>query len=362
MRVFILALLAVTHLFAEENAVIPFSAEQMQKNSIALAKAAPAQLTLTLTTRGKIDVHPDCYAHILPPSPGIAHAAYKVVGDRVKEGEVIALLESSAVAEVKGAFLLAQEKTRLTEELYKREQILFQKKISSQFDFLKAESAYETAKIDLLLIEQKLHALGFRKEDMGSKTALNLYPIRAPLSGVVLARHLTQGEYVESRTKIYEVADLSKVWVEMGIPPKDLDRVKVGQSVDIAMDGIRQTGRLIYVSPIIRDESVATKAIAEIDNFKRQWRPGAYVEAVITTKAISVAMGIPKNAIQEIDGKQIVFVRMPEGFQKRIVEVGQKDHHTAEILKGLTKEEQIAATNTFLIKAELGKGSGDDDD
>lgn len=358
---FFLFLLTFSVLQGEEG-LIAFSQEQMQKSSISLVKAAPTQLTMTLSTRGKIEVHPDCYAHILPASPGIAHSAFKVVGDPVQQGEVMALLESSAVAEVKGAFLLAQEKACLAKEIFDKEQSLYNKRISSQFEYLKAKSAYETAKIDLLLLEQKLQAYGFRPEELSNDSNLRLYPIRSPLNGVVLARHITQGEYIEKTAKIYEVADLSKVWVEMGIPPKDLNRIQVGQSVKIFEDNLQQTGRLIYVSPVIHDASVATKAIAELDNSQGNWRPGGYVQAVITTKTIPIALGIPKNAIQEIDGEKVVFVHTPNGFQKKVVEVGLSDLATAEIKKGITHNDQIAATNTFLLKAELGKGSGDDDD
>lgn len=342
--------------------IIPFSEEQMQKNSISLVSATPSELTLTLSTRGKIEVHPDCFAHILPPSPGIAHEALKVVGDHVKEGEVMALLESSAVAEVKGAYLLAREKAQLAEMLYEKERNLFAKKVASQFEYLKAKSDFEMAKIELLLIEQKLQAFGFQPEEMLSQNNLRVYPIRAPLSGVVLARHITQGEYIESNAKIYEVADLSRVWVEMGISPKDLSQVQVGQEVKVQGDGLQQTGTLVYVSPVIHDASVATKAIAELDNSKRQWRPGSYVEAVVVTKKIQVNLSVPKNAVQEIDGEKVVFIKTKEGFEKKVVQIGLCDPHRIEIVKGINHNDLIAAKNTFLLKAELGKGADDDDD
>lgn len=356
-----LFLCVVQAAFCEEG-MIPFSKEQMEKASISLTNAAPAQLTMTFATRGKIEVHPDCYAHILPISPGIAHTAYKVVGDKVEKGEVIALLESTAVAEAKGAFLLAQEKVRLAEELYEREKVLCDKKITCLFEYLKAKSDYETSKIDLFLLQQKLQAFGIQPNEMASNNSLRFYPIRSPLKGVVLARHMTQGEYIETTSKIYEVADLSRVWVEMGIPPKELNRIHVGQEVKIFEEGKEQSGRLIYVSPLVHNASIATKAIAEFDNRKGIWRPGTYVKAIITTKKVDVSLGIPNSAIQEIEGEKVVFVHTPEGFQKKVVQVGLTDLSTAEIKKGLTSNEQIAVSNTFLLKAELGKGSGDDDD
>lgn len=361
MIIYLAFLMACCALQADEGA-ISFSTEQMEKASISLTQAKPKQLILTLTTRGKIDLHPDCFAHILPSSSGIAHEAYKVVGDPVQAGEVIAVLESITVAEMKGAYLLAKEKAELAQSLFERETNLYNKRATSRFDYLKAKSAYETAKIDRLLLEQKLEALGFRPNEISSTDNLRLFPIRSPLTGVVLARHMTQGEYIESNAKIFEVANLSKVWVEMGIPPQDLSRIEVGQEVKIRENGQEQIGRLIYVSPIIHDASVATRAIAEIENKNQQWRPGGYVEALITTKKIPVVLSVPKDSIQEIDGQKVVFVKTQEGFVKKQVQIGLSDLHAVEIVKGINNKDQIAANNTFLLKAELGKGADDDDD
>lgn len=348
------------HGHQEEN-VINMSQDQIKELGIQIKTAIPGELSVTISTRGKIMLHPDRLVHVLPKISGVAAEARKNIGDIVEEGEILAILESREMADTKANYLAAKEKLSLTSSLLEREKRLNEKKVSAEQDYLNAKSVYEEARINVQLAKQKLHAFGVNEEEIQGLSSeqdpdLRIYDIRSPMNGVIIARHITKGEFVENTTTIYEIADLSKIWIEIGVYPKDLIRVQKGQFVDVFFpDGKSTSAKIIYLSPIIQDETITAKAVAEVENPNENWRPGSFVKVNIATEKTSVPILIPKDATQEIEGKEFIFVRVPEGFEKRQVQLGVSNDANVEVLSGLSQGEEYASSKTFLLKADLGK-------
>jgi len=352
-----------------ENNTILISSEQIQSLGIQTENAKPNKVSLVVSTRGKIILHPDKLAHIVPKISGVVKEAKKNIGDFVEEGDVIAILESSEMAHIKADFLAAKEKETHLHSYFQQEELLHEKKISAAQDFFAAKTAYKEAQIQVKLAEQKLHTYGVEDAEIAhlsqeSNPELKMYEIRSPMSGSIIYRHLTKGEYVENNETIYEIADLSHVWVEMGIYPTDLSKVKVGQKVNVTLtdDQKPSIGKIIYLSPIIQDDSIATKAIAEMKNRNQKWRPGSFVKVDIVIDNVDAPVAISHQAIQEIDGKECVFLKTDEGFEKREVKTGLKDEAQVEILSGLDAGDEYANSNTFLLKADLKKDEEGVDD
>jgi cobalt-zinc-cadmium efflux system membrane fusion protein len=149
--------------------------------------------------------------------------------------------------------------------------------------------------------------------------------------------------------------------VEIGIYPKDLYRVKEGQMIEVAvpMENKGAKARLIYVSPIVEEETITAKAEAELDNPQGYWRPGVFVKVDIAAEKINLPVIISKEAVQNSNGRDFVFAVTPEGFEKRFVSLGQKDEKNIEVITGLNAGEQYVADKTFLLKAELGKSGAE---
>lgn len=353
----------------QEETIIHLSSDQLTEFGIQTKNAGPGEISVVISTRGKIVLHPDKLAHILPKISGVAKEALKNIGDPVKEGDVLAKLESREMAEIKANYLSAQEKERLARSLLEREKQLYDKKVSAQQDYIHANSTYEEAKINLQLAKHKLHAFGIDDEMIKGfaneqDPDLMIFDIRSPMDGFVIARHINKGEFIENTTTIYEIADFRSVWIEIGIYPKDLVKVKQGQLVDVSLscDGSAAEAKIIYLSPIIQDETITAKAVAELKNPSGNWRPGSFVKVNIATENHVVPLAIPKAAIQDIEGKDFVFVKVPEGFERRQVQVGVSDNENVEILSGLNTGEEYAASQTFLLKADLGKNEVGDED
>ena len=348
-----------------ENTV-KLTEEKIQQMGLKFQTAGPGNLLLTLSTRGKIIIHPDHLAHIIPKSAGVAREVNKNIGDFVRIGDIMAVLESRDMADVKASYLAALSKKRLAASSLKREEKLYKEKVSAGQDYLNAKNVYEESIISVQLARQKLRAFGLENEEIDqlanqNDPDLRLYQIRSPFDGAVIMRHITKGEFVENTTTIYQIADLSRVWVDIGIYPKDLYKVKEGQMVEVVVpvENKGSQAKLIYVSPIVADETITAKAVAELDNPQGFWRPGVFVKVNIATEKISLPLVIPKEAIQNSDGRDFVFVVTPEGFERRYIKLGQTDNENNEVISGLNPGDQYVTNKTFLLKAELGKSSAE---
>lgn len=353
----------------EEQVLVKISPEKIRDIGITIREAGPGVLNIDVSTRGKIVFHPDRLAHILPKVSGIAIEAKKNIGEKVYQGDLLAVLESREMADIKAEFLSALQKERLAKATFDREERLFRKKISAGQDFLSAKSAYEVSKLDVQLARHKLFAYGI--DDQGIEKLANQrdpnlsrYEIRAPIEGTIIGRHITQGEYIENTSQIYEIADLSNVWIEIGVFPKDLYKIQQGQKVTVSQttNKTQALAQLIYLSPIIQDETITATAIAQLDNAGGIWRPGTYVKVNIAVETLRSPLVVSKEAIQNIEGVDYVFIVTDEGFEKRPVKTGRSDATNIEIISGIPLGQKYAAAKTFILKADLGKNSVEHED
>jgi cobalt-zinc-cadmium efflux system membrane fusion protein len=212
---------------------------------------------------------------------------------------------------------------------------------------------------------QKLRALGLSEayiQQLAARVSARLtrYEVIAPLAGTVIEKHIAIGETLKDDTEAFMVADLSTVWVDLNIAVKDLALVRKGQRVVIAADAalLKAEGTVSYVSPVVSDETRTAVTRVVLPNPDGRWRPGLFVTATLIASETPVARLIPKTALQTIDGQPTVFVQTLEGFAPRPVTLGRANETHVEITAGLEAGEPYAATETFVLKADLGKGTG----
>jgi len=196
-----------------------------------------------------------------------------------------------------------------------------------------------------------------------SNESLQTYALTAPLSGVVTARNANPGEQTGERA-LFTVADLSTVWVEVSLFPRDRSRVRVGQSVRVKSGETGHTGhaadgKVVYVAPFGSASNQTLTARVLLDNPEGLWAPGLYVTADVTLAETQVAVAVRNVALQTLDERTVVFSQGPEGFQLQPVEVGRSDDEATEILGGLKAGDRYVADNSFILKAELGKGEAE---
>jgi cobalt-zinc-cadmium efflux system membrane fusion protein len=208
----------------------------------------------------------------------------KQEGDRVRKGELIAVVDSRELAEAKGAYLAATHHVEFTRVTLNREEMLWKKKISAEREYLDAKRAFDEAALAQKLAAQKLVVLGVPAATLPSLVSapaetMARYEIRSPLDGVVLERDITVGEAVTAEQKIFTVADLSTIWVDVSVYAKDLGAVHEGQhavvvSTDLATE---VSGRVSYVGPLVGQETRTATARIVLPNPGARWRPGLFV-------------------------------------------------------------------------------------
>jgi membrane fusion protein, heavy metal efflux system len=187
------------------------------------------------------------------------------------------------------------------------------------------------------------------------------YEIVAPLAGTVIEKRLNVGEFVKDDSEVFNVADLRTVWVNLHVPPADVTFVEKGQRVHITAGAHlpEVEGRISYIGALVVEDTRTVPVRAELSNSDGRWRPGLFVTARLTTKETTASVLIPKAAIQTIEGKLVVFVQTQEGFEARPVAVGQSNETHTEVMEGLAAGERYAATETFVLKADLGKSEAE---
>lgn len=341
--------------------MVHMSDDQMKEYGVVIQTAASGKLRQVIHAPAKIMIGADHIAHIYPKVTGTVLKAYKNLGESVAANEILATIGSREMAEAKAAYLAAYNRSLLAENTLEREKGLHEKRISAAQDYHRAESSREESLIDLELTKQKLHALGISEQDINQLPQeplknLMVYEMRSPIAGKVIERHVTQGELLSLDRETYTIADLNKLWVEMSIFPNERQYVKEGQVVTVSThDGQTTKATIVYLSPVINEETRTSTAIAEIDNRLGKWFSGTYVNAELVTDVIQVPLMAPKEAVQNIDGQDAVFISMADGFLVRPVKLGRSDDHYCEIVSGIEPGENYACKNTFLLKAELKK-------
>lgn len=339
---------------------IALSDAQLRASGIELAESAPGQLERMLTLPGEIGLNEDRTAHIAPRVTGVVESVPARLGQRVRKGDVLAVIASPFISEQRSQLAAAQRRLELARTVLEREKRLWQEQISAEQDFLQAQTALQEADIAVNNFRQKLTALGATPDPRAG----NRFELRAPFDATVLEKHITLGEVVKEDVNAFTLADLSTVWANFSVPAKDLAAVRVGKRsiVRAAALGAEVNGSITYVGTLIGAQTRMATARVVMDNPQEAWRPGLFVSVSIAADQHDAPVTVPIDAIQSLDGRPHVFVRVPGGFSPRAVELGASDGRRTEIKSGLAAGLKVAAAGSFMVRSELEKRSTDQPD
>lgn len=351
----------------EEEKMVTLTPEQIKIANFTVIKITPDSFKKRLSLPAEVSLNENKITHVVSPIPGVVHEIFKNLGDEVKTGELLATLKSREMAEAKAVYIAAHKEVNLKEDLYKREEQLVKQKLRPETEFLKTRNAYETAKIDLDQKKQKLIALGMTEEHIQNLPTqdgpLNIYNIESPINGKIIERHLTSGEIIASDKQIFTLANLDTVWINLSINSTSLPSIKKGQKVDVLSQAknLQVQGEILYVSPVINEETRTGRAIVELQNANNIWNPGDFVTAHVIIDEKRQFLSIPKDAIQKIEGENMIFIKTSDTTFKAEkvtpISFGQSD--AVEIKEALKEGLEIVTKNSFLLKAELGKSEAE---
>jgi cobalt-zinc-cadmium efflux system membrane fusion protein len=192
-----------------------------------------------------------------------------------------------------------------------------------------------------------------------SNQSLTVYEMKAAISGTVIERQVALGEYASEQKAAFTIADLTSVWVDLAISRRDLSRTKIGDVILIESgDGSAPVeAKLTYISPVSNADTQSVLARAVVANDPIRLRPGLFVTARLVLQAKEVPLVVKLSALQTVENRTVVFVKNGNKFEPRDVELGDRDAEQVEVIFGLIEGDVYAAKNSFVIKAELAKGS-----
>lgn len=345
----------------DHDHIVALTEDQIKEAKILTMPAKPGHLIQQIRAPGKVILSPESKAYVTPQVSGMVTKIYKQIGDDVRQDEVIAILESREIAEAKADYIAAARRAQLKQTLLSKEQTLRAQQISAEKDLWEAQAAAEEASINAELARQKLLALGFSVSEINGLADLNAqniqnlryYELRSPINGTLVATNLVLGEHVGTDHRAATVADLSQLLVEVDIPASQYKVIKKGLMAKASTGKNDQcSSEIVCFKPIVEDSTRTIKAYAKLKDENNNWTPGTYVNMLIDSQVTKQPLVIPLSAIQQIDGETVVFVAQADGFEIRPVTTGSRDNQRVAIIDGLQKGEQIAVTNTFLLKAD----------
>jgi cobalt-zinc-cadmium efflux system membrane fusion protein len=350
--------------------------EAVEPNSIALTQAqiGVAGITVDEAHGGILQQSLQVPGTVIPSADRIARIAVKLLGtvaelrkrlgDTVQRGEVVAVIESRDVADAKSDYLAARLTFALQQTLAARAKPLADVRAMAENEYLRIRASFDDARVKLESARQKLFALGLTEGQIAELPDvpvenLRRQELRSPISGSVAERRVDLGALVGREgleSELFVIVDLSEVWVELAIAPRDLASIHEGQAVRLSTpDGVAAEATIMFISPLLERDTRSAHVVALLPNKELHWRPGSFVSAAILMPEERAALVVPATALQTINGGPVVFVRTDAGFEKRPVKLGRRNGKAVEILGGLSEGERIAVTNSFILKSELGK-------
>lgn len=280
-------------------------------------------------------------------------AVHRNLGEPVKRGDVLVVLESREAADLTAEVQAARSQMQQAATTLEREERLFKERVSAEQDVIAARANAEAARIRLRLAQDRLGAAGGSGDG-----ASNRLTVRAPSDGFVIDRHAELGAVVAADSELFRVADLSVVSLDLSLAPDAAHAVRPGAAVAVSGAGRTGEARIAFVAPIIDPATRQVRALATLPNADGAWRIGETVSVRIARADAAAGIAVPRAAIQTVEDKPSVFVRTDKGFAVKHLVLGAANGDHVLVESGLEGGERIAVANSYVIKAELGKGEG----
>ncbi len=347
---------------------LKFSSDELKEFSIELARARPGTISKTLGLSGEVIVAPDKLFHVIPRVAGVVRKVFKEIGEKVKQGDLLATLSSRELAEAKARLVAANSLLQLANTSLTRERELYRKKVTAEREYLEAKQIQTEASIKLKSAKQRLLALGLSTQNVAtvlrsSGNDLTRYEMRAPTDGIIIDKHAVHGEVLNTETQAFTIADLNQVWVKLTVYQKDLPVIHEGQTVIVSTYHGLSVGRSEYrgtinwISPILAESTRSATARVILDNMDRRWRPGLFVNGAVAIAETSARVVVPRSALQNVEDRTVVFVQEGDEFEPRPVQLGRTDSDRVEIVQGLEPGETFVSKNSFTLKAQMSKNA-----
>jgi len=334
---------------AEPNEV-KVEASYLAVVGIVTEPAALGNLTTEILAPATVTAAPNGEAVVTAHAAGTIVRLFKQLGDSVRAGDTLALIESREVAALTADQATAESKATLARSSLAREQDLFNQRVTPRQDLERAQEGLAVAQTEVKRAKDAAAAAHVTPEGRIS--------VATPLAGTITAATAALGTFVQPETALFHITDPNFIQIEAAVPTADAQRVAIGDPAKITTpSGGVLAAAVRSVSPVVNEQTRAATIVLSLTGPRQALSSGQIVQVNIAPKS-SAPPGIvvPEDAIQNVGGRSVVFVRTADGFKVQPVVVGSRSAGRASIVSGLDPGQTIATTNAFFLKAELGKG------
>ncbi len=326
--------------------------ERIIASGVQLQTVTTGGLASEVVAQATVEAEPTGQAVLTARAAGSITQITKRLGDPVRAGETLALVSSRDAAQISADRSVATAKADLARKVLAREKRLYEQKVSPRQD-------YETAQSELVVAEAEARRAATAAGASGVSRDGRYVAVTSPISGRVTSMAASLGAFVQPETELFRISDPAKIQVEAAVTANDARRIQPGdQAVIETNSGETRTAIVRAVTPGVSEETRSATVVLTLTGGAGALQPGQLVRARITSRqSTSSGIVVSEEAVQTVEGRDVVFVRTKTGFKVQPVTVGQRSAGRVVIAQGLRGGETLAVKNAFLLKAELGKSA-----
>lgn len=343
---------------------IKIPADDIRASNIGVQAVAPGDVRQEILAPATVVAPPGSEAVLVSKVAGTVLNVNKRLGESVRAGEVLATLDSQDAASMAAERRVAQTRAEQARKVFARESNLFQQGVSPRQDMEAAKAALEVAEAETQRAVSVARAAHVSDDGRG-------VAVVSPIAGKVSLQSATLGAYVSPNDALFRVTAPGAVQVEASVTSSEAGRVATGDAATVITSSGEQVQAVVRsVTPTVSGNARRATVVLSLQGqgeAKSAVAPLVVGEGVQvrlharTEQAGSGGLMVPEEAVQNLDGRDVLFVRTAQGFRPQPVRIGSRSGGIAQVLSGVKQGEQVATRNAFLLKAEAKKSAGDDE-
>ncbi len=321
---------------------------------VAVAEVARGDISKVVSLTG--DIEPWRQVNIVPDLPGKVAKIYVKEGDRVRQGQLLAELDTRTarlqLQQAEAGLAVAQANFHSASKDWKRMQDLHQKRTVSPQQYEKAQLAYEAARAQLQQAEAALKM---------TRHQLEVSVMKAPFAGVIAGKNINEGEYINpamsgmgpGASSVVTLMDLSRVKIKVNVSEKDMASVRIGQKARITVDAYPEEvfiGEVSNVGPVADPMTRSFAVEITVANPQMKLRAGMFARVEIFTARREEVLLIPTDAVVAEKTGTCVFVLEGGKVRRRPVQLGLKQGLTVEVVNGLREGEKVVTVGKEMLQ------------
>jgi cobalt-zinc-cadmium efflux system membrane fusion protein len=343
---------------------VQLTAEAVARAQIKVAKVERRALSSGAAIAAEVQFDPTSTAHVGPLAPGRITRVAVELGQHVKRGELLGVVNSGDVSGVRSRLVQARARQASANATLRRQEQLAREGIGAQRALIEAQTSVSELHAEVEGLERQLSALGSGAGDKGELSLLS------PIDGVVVSVHGTLGESANVDQPVFVVTDPKRVWMRGDVPELEIPRLALGEAAIVRLHAYPElalTGKITYIAPALEERTRTLPIRVSIDEPDARLRGGMFGSLeLLGGNQDTRQLAVPVDAVSTLEGHDVVFVAdaEPNTFHPAAVQLGQRAGGYYELRSGLRQGDTIAVSGAFTLKSalresELSDGDGD---